>query len=801
MAKFRNIFASAICVAALSLTACDNAESRAEGHFKNGMELLESGESEKAALEFRNAMRLNKAALAPRVEYGKLLMKQGDFARAAGALEEAVEIEPTHLESRKMLARIMIVANQLSTAKLHIDAGLRADPSDIEVRSLLATVELRSGNKDEARKVAETILQESPTEPAASQVLASILIEEEQYGAALELLDASIVGAPLNFGLHLSKLQALELGGDDDGVGKQLTTMFKIAPQNQRVTQGLIAWHLKRNDMGSAETVLRARSERFPENLEYKMAVVEFRDDNLGIDAARQELAFLAESDPEEIVYELALAEIEERAGDLDGAIERLENLQNRDLGDDEAAVKVRLARLLLTQGRKTEARRIIADTLAEDSTNIDALTLRGQIHLDDDNPESAISDLRSALAGSPQNPRILTVLALAHERNGSRGLAQERLALAVRASNSGVNESLRYAEFLVKDKKFALAEEVLKNAVVNSPRSVAALSGLAKLHLNQSNWREAESVAQRIEAIGNNDASRQLAKEIRVASLSGQQRFEESIGALRQMWAEAGEKTTAMENLVRTFLLAGDTEEATSFLEGILKDEPKSMRGNLLLGAVFAFDGKVDEAEQTYRRVIALHPNSESGYGALSRLYMSLGRAEDANAVIAEGLNTTENAPGLLFAEASRFEREGNFENAISVYEQLYEANKISDVLANNYASLLSDYRDDPESLEKAYNVAKRLRSSTNPAFQDTYGWILFKRGEHERALQPLKSAAEGIPNNPMVHFHLGMLYRVLGKTDEAKSTLTTAVELFGESNLPQAALAKTTLAEFGGN
>lgn len=801
MAKARNLFASVVCVAALSLSACDNAETRAEGHFKNAMELLESGQTEKASLEFRNAMRLSKTSLAPRVEYGKLLMKEGDFARAAGALEEAVEIDPTHLESRKMLARIMIVANQLTTAKLHVDAGLRADPSNIEVRSLLATIELRSGNKAEARTIAEKILSEEPTQPAASQVLSSILIEEEQYGMALDLLDASIATDPQNFGLHISKLQALELSGDDAGVGKQLTAMFQIAPQNQRVAQGLIAWHLERNDLASAEDVLRARSEKFPETLSYKMAVVDFRDQNLGIDAARQELAFLAESDPKEIVYELALAEIDERDGNPDGAIERLENLLERELGTEKTKVRVHLARLLLTQGRKTEARRLIADTLSEDSTNIDALTLRGQIHLDDDNPESAISDLRSALAGSPQNPRILTVLALAHERNGSRGLAQERLALAVRASNSGVGESLRYAEFLVKDKKFALAEEVLKNAVVNSPRSVMGLSGLAKLHLSQSKWREAEDIARRIEAIGNGKESQQIAAEIRVASLSGQKRFDESIGALRQMWSEAGEKTTAMENLVRTFLLAGNAEDAASFLDGILADEPKSLRANLLLGAVFAFDGKTEEAVQAYRRVIEFHPTSETGYGALARLYTSLGQTEDANAVIKQGLSAADNAPGLLFAEASRFERAGEFESAIAIYEQLYEANKISDVLANNYASLLSDYRDDPESLETAYNVAKRLRSSTNPAFQDTYGWILFKRGEHERALQPLKSAAEGIPNNPVVHFHLGMLYRVLGKTDEAKSTLALAVELFGESSLPQAALAKSVLAEFGEN
>ncbi len=790
-----NLAVSFLLMGALALSACDDAQSRADGHYQNGLALLADGEAEKAALEFRNAIALNKNFVEPRVEYGKLLMQSGDLARATNALEGAIEIDPAHLDARKMLARIMILARQFPTAKLHVDAAMRTAPDDVEVRNLMATTELRLGNMEEARDISLRILNEIPSEPAATQVLASVLMKEEAYDASLALLDETIEFHAGNIGLHLTKLEALKLKGDDDQVGAQLRTLFELAPRNRRFVDELVAWHIKREDNDSAVDLLRQRIELFPDNVAYKMALVEFRGSTVGIDAARQELAVFAQAAPDETVFEVALAQIDERDGKPNEAISRLENLLTQDVGDAKADITMRLAHLLFKQDRMAEARDLTARTLSDDPTNVEALTLRGMMHIENDRPEAAISDLRSALDGSPQNPRILTVLAQAHERNGSRGLAQERLALAVRASNSGIEESLRYAEFLMRDEKITLAEEVLKDAVLANPGSIRIRGALSKLFLSQSKWREALEMADGLAAATRNPRAQQIAQEIRIATLTGQKRFEESVGALREMWDSTGEKTSAMENLVRTYLQTGEPDEAMAFLDEVLSTEPKNMRANLLIGAIHIFNGDTAAALSKYEDVIAYYPESETGYGALARLLMSMNEPEEANAVIKRGLAAAKDAPGLMFAEAGRFERAGEFEKAISIYEDLYEDNKISDVLANNYASLLAEYRQDEESLERAYNVAKRLRSSTNPAFQDTYGWILYQRGDYERALQPLKSAAKGIPNNPVVLFHLGMLYAALEKDQEAISALSTATQLFKGTNFPQAEVAASTL------
>ena len=83
----------------------------------------------------------------------------------------------------------------------------------------------------------------------------------------------------------------------------------------------------------------------------------------------------------------------------------------------------------------------------------------------------------------------------------------------------------------------------------------------------------------------------------------------------------------------------------------------------------------------------------------------------------------------------------------------------------------------------------------------QDTYGWIAFRRGEHEEALRYLEPAARGLPDDPVVQYHLGMAYAALGRRDEAVAQLTRALEIAGEDNpLPQFVRAREALAGLQG-
>jgi cellulose synthase operon protein C len=108
--------------------------------------------------------------------------------------------------------------------------------------------------------------------------------------------------------------------------------------------------------------------------------------------------------------------------------------------------------------------------------------------------------------------------------------------------------------------------------------------------------------------------------------------------------------------------------------------------------------------------------PALEAAWIGLIRSLNAQGRAEEARATVEEALRRLPEAPDLLWAQASLHELWGDFEGAIAIYERLYAMLPEPAVVANNLASLLSTYRDDAESLERAHVIARRLRGSDVP-------------------------------------------------------------------------------------
>jgi len=789
--RFANLRRTALAGACLlALAACDNAEERAAAHYAKGVELVAAGEVEKAIIEFRNALKLDQDAVAPRLEFARLLLEQGRLEQAAGHFQRLTELDPEHTEARISLARILLIGNQAGDARRHIDAALANAPKDVEARALKATYFFREEQPEEAMALAQEVTIDRPGHPIASMVIANVHMGAERYADALAALDPAIARTPDDLGLHLGKLRALRAAQDEPQIGRHLVLMVDTFPTNIEVARALAEWHVRRGENDQGEAVLRALALRLPDNPDHALAVVGLLNRLEGPDAARAELKRLVDGEAHRVIFARAYADFEAREGNLDGAATRLRALLETDLEDNEAdEVKVELANTLRAQGDLPAAVALANEVLERDRLNVGALKISAVGHLEAEDETKAIADLRIALDNDPTDASILTMMAIAHERNGSRGLAQERLALAMQVSEGGAEEALRYADFLVRDERLDVAQTVLVESLSRQGDNTEVLIALARIQLSKEDWQQAEETALRLDILGRtgDERAKTVANEIRAAAFTGQQKFESSIGILGEMWDQAGEETTAMETLTATYIQTGRADEAAAFLDEILESEKTNIRALLLRGAVHAFVGEVEEAEAMYRRVIETHPRRENGYGALANLLTSIGRLEEADEVIRLGIENAQNTVGLLLSRAARLEREGAYEDAIKIYEQLYENDRLSDVLANNLASLLAEHRTDEESLARAGELAQRLRSAREPAFQDTYGWVLYRLGDYERALEPLTRAAVGLPDNPLVQYHLGMTYARLGQRTRALEALTIALDLSAGSTAPQ--------------
>jgi len=244
-------------------------------------------------------------------------------------------------------------------------------------------------------------------------------------------------------------------------------------------------------------------------------------------------------------------------------------------------------------------------------------------------------------------------------------------------------------------------------------------------------------------------------------------------------------------------FIVPIRSTEAIAEKLQLLADDPEDPGLRFLQATLNAAEGDLAAAERQYRGLIEQGAGGERVWLELIRTLNRAGETEEANEALEAGLSAIPQAPDLMWMRATFLERQHDFEAAIEIYEDLYERNTATSVIANNLASLLSTQREDAESLDRAARIARRLRGTEFPPYQDTYGWIQFRLGNYETALEYLRPAALGLPDDPLVQYHLGRTYAALDRPEEAIRQLDRALEIAGPDPREAFQIAREMLQE----
>jgi tetratricopeptide (TPR) repeat protein len=321
----------------------------------------------------------------------------------------------------------------------------------------------------------------------------------------------------------------------------------------------------------------------------------------------------------------------------------------------------------------------------------------------------------------------------------------------------------------------------------------------LAQVYLGLNDLPRADQVVNSLHQLGTPEATT-VANGIEATILQRSARTDESIKLMQSMINEGQSTLAAQTAIIRTRLANGEIGEARAYMDELLaetpEDSPDRVGIDFLNGALTATEGNYDAARAIYREILTTDPQLEAAWRALVSTAVRQGNDADAEAIVDEALAELPDSANLRWIKAGLAEKNGRIDEAIEIYEALYEADSNSTIVANNLASLITTYRDDDDSLQRAYVIARRLRGSTIPAFQDTYGWISYRMGNTSEALENLEPAAAGLPNDPAVQFHLAKTYEALGRRADALDALQRAVNLWEGSTLALADTARADLA-----
>ena len=787
--------------ALLSLSACESAEERAEGHYQSGLALLEEGDVARALVEFRNVFKLNGDHRAARQTYARIQRDQDKIAEAYSQYLRLVEQYPDDLEGRRALGEMALAQNNWEDVERHTRAGIEHHPDDPALQTLAIVLEYRqaaidSNNSDKEKAITRlrSQLGANPEDRIARRFLIGHLMNGIKPLDALPEVEAALKNDEANLPFQIIRLQLINLKNDPAATEAQIKNMLRLFPDNQLVQSTMIVWYTDQKQLDKAEAFLRQLAENSVES-HPKLTVVEFLRRTHGESSAIAELDRLIASDGQTNVYRSVRAAMDFDMGRHDEALAAFENiLKDATPSKETWDIKITFARTLAATSNKVGARAQVEEVLAEDASHVAALKLRAGWLIEGDKPGEAIQTLRLALDQAPRDAEILTLMARAHQRAGNRELAGERLSLAVEMSNRAPAESLRYARFLIEDDRFLAAEAVLIDALRLSNENLTILEVLSGIYIRLQDQPRAEGILNRLRQLEQPEAAT-IANQLQTRLLLRQDKTDETIAFLEGLIASGKGEGGAQAAIVRAHINAGNIDTATLYLDEELTKKPDDPALLYLRAGVYIISGDLEQGEALYRALLAEDPTRELVVRALYRLLTNNNQGEEADNVLEAALKERPKSIGLRLIKAQGLENAGDIDGAIAIQSGLYDDYPNNPIIANNLASLITTHRSDDESLQRAFAIARRLRGTKEPAFQDTYGWIEYRRGNFEEALTYLEPAVEGLPEEPLAQFHLGMAYLSLEKNDKAREALARALDLAGDSDLPQFDIAREML------
>jgi len=218
------------------------------------------------------AVELLPAQSRPRYLLGVAQENTKDYSAAAESFEGAYRLDPHNLEPILHLANLYIRLKRPADAEAKFRSILEVQPSDAQ--ALLGVAEcLAAEKKPEAADAYRNYLRVQPADSAARARLVHLLVEQQQYDAALEELNRAEADQGTNVAANLDSLRMradIQIAQKkwDDSIAT-LNKAIALAPRDAQLHGGLGRIYLQKRDFPDALKELKTALQLDAENVAY----------------------------------------------------------------------------------------------------------------------------------------------------------------------------------------------------------------------------------------------------------------------------------------------------------------------------------------------------------------------------------------------------------------------------------------------------------------------------------------------------------------------------------------------------
>jgi len=394
------------------------------------------------------------------------------------------------------------------------------------------------------------------------------------------------------------------------------------------------------------------------------------------------------------------------------------------------------------------------------------------------DDYEGAIYHLQEVARINPTG-RIYVEIANTHVSQGKYAEAIEAYeqSLGIDSSETNIESYVNLSTLLLQREEPEKAEEVLLRGIDRNPAESSIRVFLAEMYADLDDTLKALRQVREVRLIA--------PEQLPMLNRAGQIAFE-----LNQL------------------------ELADSIFERELTLFPESALGNYFRGRIAIFQDRSEDAKSHFWKLIEVADTLPDGYINLGMIYLDEDSLDQAIDILKEGvLRATAGRDESRFYLASALSRAERYTEVVAIAEPLVarhpneirfifmlgaalERTQMQDSAAvlferilkidPNHAQTLNYlgymWADLGENLQQSLNMITRALEidGENPAYLDSYGWVLYRLGRYEEAETHIRRAIELMEDQDYILFdHLAEVCVSLGRQEEARANWQKALEL----------------------
>jgi len=332
-------------------------------------------------------------------------------------------------------------------------------------------------------------------------------------------------------------------------------------------------------------------------------------------------------------------------------------------------------------------------------------------------------------------------------------------------------------ASFQADDQEAGL--KILTDAVGRYPRELPLRLALAQLLLRADRADESEAAYKRV--LGLDPKQPEALFALGLLALDDK-RLDAGRYYFGQLWESGQQRDAAAfyQGLIaEQAALASKPEEADfatalSWFRQVL-DGDQMIEAQYRIGKVLAAEGDIEGARTHFLDARRRLPESAVQFWlGEGELLFNLGEYEQCYSLYNKALEEFPKDTDLLYARALAAEKIGRVMQTELDLRKILEQRPDDPVVLNALGYTLADRTDRQAEALDLIEQALEL-APDKPFIIDSMGWVLYKLGQHERALSYLQRAYEML-RDPEVAAHLGEVLWVTGDKQKARSVLTEA-------------------------